>query len=151
MLALARPGDTIMGLSLDAGGHLTHGARAAMSGKWFNAVPYGVDPETHLIDFDQVARLAKEHKPTLIIVGGSAYPRIIDLAKFSAIADEVGATYMVDMANFAGLVASGHNPTPFGHAHVVTTTTHKTLRGPRGGMVLTDAEANARSEERRVG
>src|SRR3546814_10628228 len=112
-----------MGLSLDAGGHLTHGARAAMSGKWFNAVPYGVDPETHLIDFDQVARLAKEHKPTLIIAGGSAYPRIIDFAKFRAIADEVGATFMVDMAHFAGLVASGHHPTPFGHAHVVTTTT----------------------------
>ncbi|HVJ00506.1 MAG TPA: serine hydroxymethyltransferase [Sphingomonas sp.] len=144
MLALTRPGDTIMGLSLDAGGHLTHGARAAMSGKWFNAVPYGVDPETHLIDFDQVARLAREHKPTLIIAGGSAYPRIIDFAKFRAIADEVGATFMVDMAHFAGLVASGHHPTPFGHAHVVTTTTHKTLRGPRGGMVLTDDEAIAK-------
>ncbi|RIA44221.1 glycine hydroxymethyltransferase [Hephaestia caeni] len=144
MLALTKPGDTIMGLSLDSGGHLTHGARAAMSGKWFNAVPYGVDPETHLIDFDQVARLAKEHKPTLIIAGGSAYPRIIDFAKFRQIADEVGATFMVDMAHFAGLVASGHHPTPFGHAHVVTTTTHKTLRGPRGGMVLTDDEAIAK-------
>ena len=144
MLALTKPGDTIMGLSLDAGGHLTHGAKAAMSGKWFNAVPYGVDPDTHLIDFDQVERLAKEHRPKLIIAGGSAYPRIIDFARFRAIADEVGALFMVDMAHFAGLVASAHHPTPFGHAHVVTTTTHKTLRGPRGGMVLTDDEAIAK-------
>ncbi|MES2442192.1 MAG: serine hydroxymethyltransferase [Pseudomonadota bacterium] len=144
MLALTKPGDTIMGLSLDAGGHLTHGAKAAMSGKWFNAIQYGVDPDTHLIDFDQVSALAKEHKPKLIITGGSAYPRIIDFAKFRAIADEVGAIFMVDMAHFAGLVAGGAHPTPFGHAHVVTTTTHKTLRGPRGGMVLTDEEAIAK-------
>ena len=144
MLALTRPGDTIMGLSLDAGGHLTHGAKAAMSGKWFNAVQYGVTPDTHLIDFDQVEALAKEHKPKLIITGGSAYPRIIDFARFRAIADEVGALFMVDMAHFAGIVAAGLHPTPFGHAHVVTTTTHKTLRGPRGGMVLTDDEAIAK-------
>ena len=144
MLALTRPGDTILGMSLDAGGHLTHGARPAMSGKWFNAVQYGVRREDHLIDYDQVEALAKEHRPTLIIAGGSAYPRHIDFARFRAIADEVGATFMVDMAHFAGLVAAGEHPTPFGHAHVVTTTTHKTLRGPRGGMVLTDDEAIAK-------
>ncbi len=144
MLALTKPGDTIMGLSLDAGGHLTHGAKAAMSGKWFNAVQYGVTDDTHLIDFDQVERLAKETRPKLIITGGSAYPRHIDFARFRAIADEVGALFMVDMAHFAGLVAGGVHPTPFGHAHVVTTTTHKTLRGPRGGMVLTDDEAIAK-------
>jgi glycine hydroxymethyltransferase len=144
MLALAKPGDTIMGLSLDAGGHLTHGARAAMSGKWFNAVQYGVRAEDHLIDFDQVEALAREHKPKIIITGGSAYPRHLDFARFRAIADEVGALFMVDMAHFAGLVAGGVHPTPFGHAHVVTTTTHKTLRGPRGGMVLTDDEAIAK-------
>ena len=144
MLALTKPGDTILGMSLDAGGHLTHGARPAMSGKWFNAVQYGVRRDDDLIDFDQVEALAKEHKPTLIIAGGSAYPRHIDFAKFRAIADEVGAIFMVDMAHFAGLVAAGEHPTPFGHADVVTTTTHKTLRGPRGGMVLTDDEAIAR-------
>jgi len=144
MLALTKPGDTILGMSLDAGGHLTHGARPAMSGKWFNAVQYGVRRDDHLIDFDQVERLAKEHRPTLIIAGGSAYPRHIDFSKFRAIADEVGAIFMVDMAHFAGLVAAGEHPTPFGHAHVVTTTTHKTLRGPRGGMVLTDDEAIAK-------
>src|SRR5678816_3818075 len=115
-----------------------------MSGKWFNAVQYGVRPDDHLIDFDQVEALAKEQKPTLIIAGGSAYPRIIDFAKFRAIADEVGAIFMVDMAHFAGLVAGGAHPTPFGHAHVVTTTTHKTVRGPRGGMVLTGDEAIAK-------
>ena len=140
MLALTRPGDTIMGLSLDAGGHLTHGAKPAMSGKWFNAIQYGVRPENHQIDFEQVERLAKEHRPRLIIAGGSAYPRHIDFARFRAIADEVGALFLVDMAHFAGLVAAGEHPSPFGHAHVVTTTTHKTLRGPRGGMVLTDDE-----------
>ena len=144
MLALTKPGDVILGMSLDAGGHLTHGARPAMSGKWFNAVQYGVRRDDDLIDFDQVEALAKEHRPTLIIAGGSAYPRHIDFAKFRAIADEVGATFMVDMAHFAGLVAAGEHPTPFGHAHVVTTTTHKTLRGPRGGMVLTDDEAIAK-------
>ncbi|MCY7338951.1 MAG: serine hydroxymethyltransferase, partial [Sphingomonas bacterium] len=144
MLALTKPGDTILGMSLDAGGHLTHGAKPAMSGKWFNAVQYGVRRDDDLIDFEQVERLAKEHRPTLIIAGGSAYPRHIDFAKFRAIADEVGATFMVDMAHFSGLVAAGEHPTPFGHAHVVTTTTHKTLRGPRGGMVLTDDEAIAK-------
>ena len=144
MLALTKPGDTIMGLSLDAGGHLTHGARAALSGKWYNAVQYGVRPDDHRIDFDQVEALAREHKPKLIITGGSAYPRHIDFARFRAIADEVGAYFMVDMAHFAGLVAGGVHPTPFGHAHVVTTTTHKTLRGPRGGMILTDDEAIAK-------
>jgi glycine hydroxymethyltransferase len=144
MLALTRPGDTIMGMSLDAGGHLTHGAKPAMSGKWFNAVQYGVRRDDDLIDFDQVEALAKEHRPTLIIAGGSAYPRHIDFARFRAIADEVGALFMVDMAHFAGLVAAGEHPTPFGHAHVVTTTTHKTLRGPRGGMVLTDDEGIAK-------
>ena len=144
MLALVKPGDTILGMSLDAGGHLTHGAKPAMSGKWFNAVQYGVRREDDLIDFDQVEALAKEHRPRLIIAGGSAYPRHIDFARFRAIADEVGAILMVDMAHFAGLVAAGEHPTPFGHAHVVTTTTHKTLRGPRGGMVLTDDEAIAK-------
>ena len=144
MLALTKPGDTILGMSLDAGGHLTHGAKPAMSGKWFNAIQYGVRRDDDLIDFEQVEALAKEHRPTLMIAGGSAYPRQIDFAKFRAIADEVGAIFMVDMAHFAGLVAAGEHPTPFGHAHVVTTTTHKTLRGPRGGMVLTDDEAIAK-------
>jgi glycine hydroxymethyltransferase len=144
MLALVKPGDTIMGLSLDAGGHLTHGARAAMSGKWFNAVQYGVGPDTHLIDYDAVEKQAAETQPKIIIAGGSAYPRHIDFARFRAIADKVGAYFMVDMAHFAGLVAGGVHPTPFGHAHVVTTTTHKTLRGPRGGMVMTDDEAIAK-------
>ncbi len=144
MLALTKPGDTIMGLSLDSGGHLTHGAKPAMSGKWFNAVQYGVRADDHLIDYDAVAALARESRPTLIIAGGSAYPRHIDFARFRAIADEVGAVFMVDMAHFAGLVAGGEHPSPFGHAHVVTTTTHKTLRGPRGGMVLTDDEAIAK-------
>jgi glycine hydroxymethyltransferase len=144
MLALTKPGDTILGMSLDAGGHLTHGARAAMSGKWFNAIQYGVNPDDHLINFDEVERLAKEHRPTLLIAGGSAYPRIIDFAKFRAIADEVGATFMVDMAHFSGLVAGGVHPSPLPHAHVVTTTTHKTLRGPRGGMILTNDEAIAK-------
>ena len=143
-LALIKPGDTILGMSLDAGGHLTHGAKAAMSGKWFNAVAYGVRPDTHLIDYDQVERLAREHQPKLIIAGGSAYPRAIDFARFRAIADSVGAFFMVDMAHFAGLVAVGAHPSPFGHAHVVTTTTHKTLRGPRGGMILTDDDALAK-------
>jgi glycine hydroxymethyltransferase len=144
MLALTRPGDTILGMSLDAGGHLTHGARPAMSGKWFNAIQYGVRRDDHLIDFDEVEALAKEHKPRLIIAGGSAYPRHIDFARFRAIADAVNAMFLVDMAHFAGLVAAGEHPSPFGHAHVVTTTTHKTLRGPRGGMVLTDDEAIAK-------
>jgi glycine hydroxymethyltransferase len=141
MLALVKPGETILGMSLDAGGHLTHGAAPAMSGKWFNAVQYGVRREDHLIDYDEVQRLATEHKPRLIIAGGSAYPRIIDFARFRAIADSVGAYLMVDMAHFAGLVAAGIHPSPLPHAHVCTTTTHKTLRGPRGGMILSNDEA----------
>jgi len=140
MLALLQPGDTIMGLSLSAGGHLTHGAAPNLSGKWFNAVQYGVRREDGLIDFDEVERLAREHKPRLIITGGSAYPRTIDFARFRAIADEVGAYFMVDMAHFAGLVAAGVHPSPLPHAHVVTSTTHKTLRGPRGGLVLSNDE-----------
>jgi glycine hydroxymethyltransferase len=144
MLALTKPGDTILGMSLDAGGHLTHGAKPAMSGKWFNAIQYGVRRDDDLVDFDQVEALAKEYSPKLIIAGGSAYPRHLDFARFRAIADRVGALFMVDMAHFAGLVAAGEHPSPFGHAHVVTTTTHKTLRGPRGGMVLTDDEAIAK-------
>ncbi|WP_174274849.1 serine hydroxymethyltransferase [Sphingomonas bacterium] len=144
MLALVKPGETILGMSLDAGGHLTHGARAAMSGKWFNAIQYGVTRDTHLIDYDEVEALARAHSPRLIIAGGSAYPRQIDFARFRRIADAVGATFMVDMAHFAGLVAGGCHPSPIGHAHVVTTTTHKTLRGPRGGMILTDDEALAK-------
>jgi len=140
MMALLKPGDTIMGMSLAAGGHLTHGAPPNQSGKWFNAVQYGVRKQDALIDFDEVAALAREHKPKLIVAGGSAYPRIIDLPKFREIADKVGAIFMVDMAHFAGLVASGHHPSPFPHADVATTTTHKTLRGPRGGMILTNDE-----------
>ncbi|MCF3936349.1 serine hydroxymethyltransferase [Acuticoccus sp. M5D2P5] len=138
LLALAKPGDTLLGLSLDAGGHLTHGAKPNLSGKWFNAVAYGVDPATGLIDYDEVARLAEEHKPRIIIAGGSAYSRLIDFARFREIADSVGAIFHVDMAHFAGLVAGGAIPSPFPHAHVVTSTTHKTLRGPRGGVVLTE-------------
>ena len=136
--ALIKPGDTILGMSLDAGGHLTHGAKPNQSGKWFNAVQYGVRQQDHLIDYDQVAALAKEHKPQMIIAGGSAIPRQIDSKKFREIADEVGAYLMVDMAHFAGLVAGGVHPNPLDHAHVATTTTHKTLRGPRGGMILTN-------------
>lgn len=136
--ALIKPGDTILGMSLDAGGHLTHGAPPNQSGKWFNAIQYGVRREDDLIDFDQVEALAREHKPQLIIAGGSAYPRQIDFARFRAIADEVGAFFMVDMAHFAGLVAGKQHPNPLDHCHVATTTTHKTLRGPRGGMVLTN-------------
>lgn len=138
MLALAKPGDTILGMSLDAGGHLTHGAAPNLSGKWFNAVQYGVRRDNGLLDYDQAARLAEEHKPRIIIAGGSAYARIIDFAKFRQIADSVGAFFMVDMAHFSGLVAAGVHPSPFPHAHVVTTTTHKTLRGPRGGLILTN-------------
>ena len=144
LLATVKPGDTILGMSLDAGGHLTHGARAALSGKWFNAVQYGVTKDTHLIDYDEVERLAKEHRPKLIIAGGSAYPRIIDFARMRAIADSVDALFHVDMAHFAGLVAAGIHPSPFPHAHVATTTTHKTLRGPRGGMILTNDEKLAK-------
>ncbi len=144
MMALVSPGDTILGLSLAAGGHLTHGAPPNQSGKWFNAVQFGVRQEDHLIDFDEVERLAKEHQPKLIVAGGSAYPRILDFAKFREIADEVGAYLMVDMAHFAGLVAAGVHPSPFPHAHIATTTTHKTLRGPRGGMIVTNDEAIAK-------
>ena len=143
-LALLQPGDTIMGLNLAAGGHLTHGSPVNMSGKWFNVVPYGLEEGTDLIDYDEVARLAKEHKPKLIITGGSAYPRIINFARMREIADSVGAFLMVDMAHFAGLVAGGVHPNPLEWAHVVTTTTHKTLRGPRGGMILTNDEALAK-------
>ena len=141
MLALLQPGDTFLGLSLDAGGHLTHGARAAMSGKWFNAVQYGVDKDTHLIDYDALEALAVENKPKMIIAGGSAYPRFLDFERFRAIADKVGALLFVDMAHFAGLVAGGVHPNPIPSADVVTTTTHKTLRGPRGGMILSKDEA----------
>lgn len=138
MMALLKPGDTILGLSLAAGGHLTHGAAPALSGKWFNAVQYGVREDTHLIDYDRVAALAEEHRPKLIIAGGSAYPRFLDFARFREIADSVDATLMVDMAHFAGLVAADAHPSPVPHAHITTTTTHKTLRGARGGMILTD-------------
>ena len=136
--AVMKPGDTLLGMSLAAGGHLTHGAAPNLSGKWFHAVQYGVRREDSRIDFDQVAALAREHRPTAIVAGGSAYSRIIDFAKFRKIADEVGAYLIVDMAHFAGLVAGGAHPSPIPYAHIVTTTTHKTLRGPRGGMVLTN-------------
>ncbi|WP_417806096.1 serine hydroxymethyltransferase [Thalassospira lucentensis] len=138
MLALCKPGDTILGMSLDAGGHLTHGARPALSGKWFNAVQYGVREDDLTLDYDQVEALAIEHKPALIIAGGSAIPRQIDFKRFREIADKVGALLMVDMAHFAGLVAGGVHPSPLPYADVVTTTTHKTLRGPRGGMILSN-------------
>jgi len=137
-LALLKPGDTILGMDLASGGHLTHGAPPNMSGKWFNAITYGVKEDTHLIDYDQVEALALEHKPQLIICGGSAYSRQVDFVRFRGIADKVGAYLHVDMAHFAGLVAGKAHPSPFPHAHVATTTTHKTLRGPRGGMILTD-------------
>ncbi|MBP7336671.1 serine hydroxymethyltransferase [Niveispirillum sp.] len=137
-MALLQPGDTFMGMDLAAGGHLTHGAPANQSGKWFKVVSYGVTRDTNLIDYDEVEAKAREHKPKLIIAGGSAYPRQIDFARFRKIADEVGAYLMVDMAHYAGLVAAGVYPSPLPHAHVVTTTTHKTLRGPRGGMILSN-------------
>ncbi len=142
--ALIKPGDTILGMSLDAGGHLTHGAAPNQSGKWFNAVHYGVRKQDNLIDYDQIEALAKEHNPKLIIAGGSAIPRVIDFARMREIADMVGAYLHVDMAHIAGLVAAGAHPSPFPHAHVATTTTHKTLRGPRGGMILTNDEAIAK-------
>ena len=140
MMALLKPGDTIMGMSLAAGGHLTHGAAPNQSGKWFNAVQYGVRQQDHQIDLGEVESLAKQHKPKLIIAGGSAYPRIIDFKAFREIADSVGALLMVDMAHFAGLVAGGVHPSPLPFADIVTTTTHKTLRGPRGGMILSNNE-----------
>ncbi|MBM3555698.1 MAG: serine hydroxymethyltransferase [Alphaproteobacteria bacterium] len=139
-MAVMKPGDAFMGLDLAAGGHLTHGSPVNLSGKWFKVVPYTVRRDDQRIDFDMVERLAQEHKPRLIIAGGSAYPRAIDFARFRKIADAVGALFMVDMAHFAGLVAGGAHASPFPHAHIVTTTTHKTLRGPRGGMVLTNDE-----------
>jgi glycine hydroxymethyltransferase len=139
-MALMQPGDTFLGLNLAAGGHLTHGLSVNMSGRWFKPVPYNVRRDTHQVDFEELERLAHAHKPKVIIAGGSAYPRIIDFLRFREIADSVGAYLMVDMAHFAGLVAGGVHPSPFPHAHVVTTTTHKTLRGPRGGVVLTNDE-----------
>ena len=143
-MALMQPGDTFMGLNLAAGGHLTHGSPVNLSGRWFKVVPYGVRREDHLIDMDEVLRLAKQHRPKVIIAGGSAYPRILDFRRFREIADEVGAWLVVDMAHFAGLVAGGVHPSPFPHAHVVTTTTHKTLRGPRGGAILANDEELAK-------
>jgi glycine hydroxymethyltransferase len=144
MMSLVKPGDCILGMSLAAGGHLTHGAKPNQSGKWFDAVSYGVRRQDGRIDYDEVENLAREHKPKLIIAGGSAYARVIDFERFRKIADEVDAFLMVDMAHFAGLVASGLHPSPFPHAHVATTTTHKTLRGPRGGMILTNDEGIAK-------
>lgn len=144
MLALLQPGDTILGMSLDAGGHLTHGAKPNQSGKWFNAIQYGVHEEDNLLNYEQVQALATEHQPKMIIAGGSAIPRQINFAKMREIADSVGAYLHVDMAHFAGLIAAGVHPSPFPHAHVATTTTHKTLRGPRGGMILTNDEALAK-------
>jgi glycine hydroxymethyltransferase len=143
-MAMMQPGDTFMGLSLDTGGHLTHGSPVNLSGKWFKVVPYKVRRQDHRIDMDEVAELARAHKPKVIVAGGSAYPRIIDFAAFRKVADEVGAYLMVDMAHFAGLVAGGVHPSPLPHAHVVTTTTHKTLRGPRGAMILSNDEALAK-------
>ncbi len=143
-LALLKPGDTFLAMDLASGGHLTHGAKPNMSGKWFSPVHYGVRKQDSQLDYDQMAELAREHKPKLIIAGGSAIPRQIDFAKFRAVADEVGALLMVDMAHFAGLVAGGQHPNPIPHAHVVTSTTHKTLRGPRGGLVLTNDEGIAK-------
>ncbi|MEM9699102.1 MAG: serine hydroxymethyltransferase [Pseudomonadota bacterium] len=142
--ALLQPGDTILGMSLDAGGHLTHGAKPNQSGKWFNAVQYGVRRQDNLLDYDEVQRLATEHQPKMIIAGGSAIPRKIDFAKMREIADSVGAYLLADVAHFAGLIAAGEYPDPFPHVHVATTTTHKTLRGPRGGMILTNDEAMAK-------
>ncbi|MBX2855314.1 MAG: serine hydroxymethyltransferase, partial [Rhodobacteraceae bacterium] len=144
MLATIKPGATIMGMDLASGGHLTHGAKPNLSGKWFNAVQYGVRRQDDRIDYDAVAEMAQEHKPALIYAGGSAVPRQIDFKRFREIADQVGAILHVDMAHFAGLVAGGHHPNPLDHAHVATTTTHKTLRGPRGGMILTNDEALAK-------
>ena len=144
MLALTQPGDTILGQSLATGGHLTHGAAPAISGKWFNAIQYGVHKDTQLLDYEEMEAKAREHKPKLIIAGASAYPRAIDFARFRKIADEVGAYLMVDMAHYAGLIAAGTYPSPIAHAHVTTSTTHKTLRGPRGGIILTNDEEIAK-------
>ncbi|WP_292588342.1 serine hydroxymethyltransferase [Mesotoga sp. UBA5557] len=149
-LAIAKPGDTIMGMSLSHGGHLTHGSPVNFSGKLFNVVAYGVDEESEVIDYKEVRRIALESKPSVIVAGGSAYSRIIDFKKFREIADEVGAVLMVDMAHFAGLVAAGIHPNPLDFAHIVTTTTHKTLRGPRGGMILTNSEEIAKAVDKMV-
>ncbi|WP_025861852.1 serine hydroxymethyltransferase, partial [Acetobacter papayae] len=143
-MALGKPGDTVLGMSLAAGGHLTHGAAPNYSGKWFNAVQYGVRQQDGMLDYEEMESLAREHRPSIIVAGGSAYPRIIDFARFRRIADEVGAKLMVDMAHFAGLVAAGLYPNPIEYAHIVTSTTHKTLRGPRGGLILTNDEALAK-------
>src|SRR5210317_1942865 len=143
-LSLLKPGDTILGMSLAAGGHLTHGAKPNLSGKWFNAIQYGVDETTAQVDFDELQRLTFEHKPKMILAGGSAYPRTLDFAAFRKIADSVGAYFMVDMAHISGLVAAGAHPSPVEHAHVVTSTTHKTLRASRGGLILTNDEALAK-------
>ena len=144
MLATIKPGDTVLGMDLASGGHLTHGAKPNLSGKWFNAIQYGVTKDTNMIDYDQVEALALEHKPAMIIAGGSAIPRQIDFKRFREIADKVGAILHVDMAHFSGLVAGGHHPNPMEHCHVATSTTHKTLRGPRGGIILTNDEALAK-------
>ena len=143
-LALLNPGDTILGMSMDAGGHLTHGAKVSLTGKWFNIVSYGVHPVSHRLDMDQVRDLAKKHRPKLIIVGASSYPRVLNFKEFREIADEVGAFLLADVAHISGLIVTGHHPHPFPHAHVVTSTTHKTLRGPRGGIVLTNEESLAK-------
>ncbi len=148
--ALVEPGDTILGMSLDQGGHLTHGSPVNFSGKLYNFVPYGLDLETETIDYDEVERLAREHRPKLIVGGASAYPRIIDFERMAAIAHEVGARFMVDMAHIAGLVATGAHPSPVPHADVVTSTSHKTLRGPRGGFILTNDEQLARKIDKAV-
>jgi glycine hydroxymethyltransferase len=144
LMALLQPGDTILGMSLAAGGHLTHGAPPTMSGKWFNAIGYGVRRDDALIDYDEMERLAEEHRPKLIIAGGSSYPRVIDFARFRSIADRVGAYLLVDAAHYAGLMVAGAYPSAFPHAHIVTSTTHKTLRGPRGGIILTSDELLAK-------
>ena len=149
-LALLKPGDTILGMSLPAGGHLTHGTKVNVSGKVFNSISYGLSPATELIDYDEVERLAKEHHPKLIVAGASAYPRTIDFKRFREIADEVGAYLMVDMAHIAGLVAAGEHPSPIPYAHVTSTTTHKTLRGPRGGLILTNDEELAKKIDKAI-
>ena len=148
--ALIRPGDTVLGMSLDNGGHLTHGSPVNFSGQTYRFIPYGVDPVTHCIDYDEVRRLAKEHRPALIVGGASAYPRTIDFKTLREIADEVGARLMIDMAHIAGLVAAGEHPSPVPYAHVVTTTTHKTLRGPRGGLILTNDEELAKKIDKAI-
>ena len=148
--ALIKPGDTVLGMSLDNGGHLTHGSPVNFSGQTYNFVAYGVDPETHCIDYEEVRRLAKEHRPALIVGGASAYPRVIDFKTLREIADEVGARLMIDMAHIAGLVAAGVHPSPVPYAHVTTTTTHKTLRGPRGGLILTNDEELAKKIDKAI-